>query len=59
MTGALIVLTGSEVWTMKDGTPHPTGFWAREFLEALDAFRDGGLEVSIATPLGVKRRWTS
>ena len=54
MPRALIVLTGSNVWTMKDGTPHPTGFWAREFLEAYDAFMGGGLEVDIATPLGVK-----
>jgi putative intracellular protease/amidase len=51
---ALIVLTGTNVWTMKDGSPHPTGFWAREFIEAHDAFTDGGLGVSIATPLGVK-----
>jgi hypothetical protein len=51
---ALIVLTGSNVWTMKDGSPHPTGFWAREFIEAYDAFTDGGLGVSIATPLGVQ-----
>ena len=54
MAEALIVLTGSDVWTMKDGSPHPTGFWAREFIEAHDAFTDGGLGVRIATPLGVK-----
>jgi hypothetical protein len=54
MAEALIVLTGANTWTMKDGTPHPTGFWAREFIEAHDAFTDGGLGVSIATPLGVK-----
>ena len=54
MAEALIVLTGSNVWTMKDGSPHPTGFWAREFIEAHDAFTDGGLGVSIATPLGAK-----
>jgi putative intracellular protease/amidase len=38
---------------MKDGTAHPTGFWAREFLEAYEAFESGGLEVDLATPLGV------
>ena len=53
MPSALVVLTGSKVWTMKDGTPHPTGFWAREFMEAYNAFIDGGLTVSIATPGGV------
>lgn len=54
MAEALLVLTGASVWTMKDGSPHPTGFWAREFIEAYNAFTDGGLQVSIATPLGVK-----
>jgi len=54
MSEALIILTGSDVWTMKNGSPHPTGFWAREFIEAHDAFTDGGLTVHIATPLGVE-----
>jgi putative intracellular protease/amidase len=53
VTSALIILTGSRVWTMKDGTPHPTGFWAREFMEAYNVFADGGLDVDIATPGGV------
>ena len=53
MTSALLVLTGSRVWTMKDGTPHPTGFWAREFMEAYNVFTDGGLETDVATPGGV------
>src|SRR6266851_5771371 len=38
---------------MKDGTPHPTGFWAREFMEAYNVFTDGGLDVDVATPGGV------
>jgi putative intracellular protease/amidase len=54
VTEALIVLTGSNVWTMKNGFPHPTGFWAREFIEAYDAFTSAGFDVRIATPLGVK-----
>ena len=54
MTEALLVTTGTNVWTMKDGSPHPTGFWAREFIEAHDTFTGAGLAVSIATPLGVK-----
>jgi putative intracellular protease/amidase len=53
MTSALLVLTGSRVWTMKDGTPHPTGFWARELMEAYNVFTDGGLETDVATPGGV------
>jgi putative intracellular protease/amidase len=54
MPSALLVLTGSKVWTMKDGTPHLTGFWAREFIEAYNAFSDGGVAISIATPGGVR-----
>jgi putative intracellular protease/amidase len=53
MTSALLVLTGSTVWTMKDGTPHPTGYWAREFMEAYNVFTDAGLDVDVATPGGV------
>jgi putative intracellular protease/amidase len=53
VASALLVLTGSTVWTMKDGTPHPTGYWAREFMEAYTVFKDGGLEVDVATPGGV------
>ena len=53
MTSALIILTGSRVWTMKDGTPHPTGYWVREFMEAYQVFTDAGLDVDVATPGGV------
>lgn len=54
MPSALLILTGTKTWTMKDGTPHPTGFWSREFMEAYQTFTDGGLEVSVATPAGVR-----
>ena len=53
MASALLVLTGARVWTMKNGTPHPTGFWAREFMEAHNVFKDAGLRVDISTPGGV------
>lgn len=53
MTSVLMVLTGAKVWTMKNGTPHPTGFWAVEFTEAHQKFTAAGLEVHIATPGGV------
>jgi putative intracellular protease/amidase len=52
MTSVLMVLTGSSVWTMKDGTPHPTGFWAEEFVKPHKTFTDAGFDVSIATPQG-------
>src|SRR5437879_13885597 len=53
MTSVLIVLSGARVWTMKDGTPHSTGFWALEFTTAHQKFTAAGLEVHIATPGGV------
>ncbi len=52
MTSVLMVLTGANVWTMKDGTPHPTGFWAEEFVKPHQTFTEAGLDVSIATPQG-------
>jgi putative intracellular protease/amidase len=54
MASALLVLTGARVWTMKNGRPHPTGFWAREFMEAHNVFKDAGLRVDISTPGGVR-----
>jgi putative intracellular protease/amidase len=48
-----MVLTGAKVWTMKNGTPHPTGFWAEEFIKPHKAFTGAGLKVDIATPGGV------
>jgi putative intracellular protease/amidase len=52
MTSVLIVLTGADTWTMKDGTPHPTGFWAEEFVKPHKTFRDAGFDVSVTTPQG-------
>ena len=52
MTSVLIVLTGSDVWTMKNGTPHPTGFWAEEFVKPHRTFTGAGFDISIATPHG-------
>lgn len=53
MTSVLMVLTGAKVWTMKNGTPHPTGFWAEEFINPHKIFAAAGLSVAIATPGGV------
>ena len=52
MTKVLMVLTGSDTWTMKDGTPHPTGFWMEEFVRPHRTFTQAGFDVSIATPQG-------
>ena len=53
MTSVLIILTGAKTWTMKNGEPHPTGFWAHEFIKPYQTFKDAGFEISIATPNGV------
>jgi putative intracellular protease/amidase/uncharacterized protein (DUF2267 family) len=52
MPSMLLVMTGSDHWTLDDGTEHPTGFWAEEFLTPMDVFEEAGLEVTIATPGG-------
>jgi hypothetical protein len=52
MTSAAIIMTGSSVWTMKDGTPHSTGFWAEEFIKPYRTFTAAGLNVTLSTPHG-------
>ncbi len=32
MARILLVLSGSDHWTLADGTRHPTGYWAEEFV---------------------------
>jgi putative intracellular protease/amidase len=54
MPALLIVVTGAEHWTLDDGTEHPTGFWAEELVAPLRVFRDAGVDVTIATPDGVR-----
>ncbi len=54
MTRVLMVLTGAKVWTMKNGFPHPTGFWAEEFIRPHQTFGRAGFDISIATPSGVE-----
>jgi putative intracellular protease/amidase len=54
MPSLLLVLTGADHWTLDDGTRHPTGFWAEELILPMRVFRDAGVEVTIATPGGVR-----
>ena len=54
MPRVLMVLTGAKTWTMKNGSPHPTGFWAEEFVGPHRIFTEAGVDVSVATPGGVK-----
>lgn len=53
MTSVLMVLSGARVWTLEDGTEHPTGFWAEEFIAPYDIFTEAGYDITVATPGGV------
>ncbi|MYW90055.1 type 1 glutamine amidotransferase domain-containing protein [Amycolatopsis rubida] len=52
MTKVLQVLSAARVWTLKDGTEHPTGFWAEEFVVPCTLFTEAGWDVTVATPGG-------
>lgn len=54
MSAVLIVITGADHWTLNDGSKHPTGFWAEELLAPVKVFRDAGIELTFATPGGVR-----
>jgi len=53
MAKILMVLTGADSWTLKDGTKHPTGFWAEEAVAPYQVFTAAGHEIVVATPGGV------
>ena len=53
MTSVLMVLSAADHWTLADGTLHPTGFWAEEFVEPHRIFSAAGWDITIATPGGV------
>ena len=50
MAKILFVMTGADSWTLKDGSAHPTGFWAEEFVAPYSALRGAGHEIVVATP---------
>src|ERR1700760_3561607 len=52
MTKILLVVSGSDHWTLKDGTKHPTGYWAGEFIHPHQVFSQAGYDITIATPGG-------
>jgi putative intracellular protease/amidase len=54
MPSLLVALSGADHWTLKDGTRHPTGFWAEEFVNPIGVFRAAGQDVTLATPGGVR-----
>lgn len=52
MSAVLVVLSGARVWSLKDGTQHPTGFWAEEFVAPYRLLLEAGHDVTVATPGG-------
>lgn len=53
MTHVLMVLSAASHWTLADGTEHPTGVWAEEFLEPYRIFTEAGWKINVASPAGV------
>ena len=54
MANILMVVSAADSLTMKDGSEHPTGFWAEELVVAHQTLRDAGHTVHLATPGGRK-----
>ncbi|MDQ4503714.1 type 1 glutamine amidotransferase domain-containing protein [Sinomonas sp. ASV322] len=54
MTTVLMVLSAADRWTLNDGTIHPSGFWAEEFVIPYETFTAAGWDVTVATPGGVR-----
>ncbi|MGN0100198.1 MAG: type 1 glutamine amidotransferase domain-containing protein [Dietzia sp.] len=52
MANVLMILSAADHWTLKDGSQHPTGFWAEEFVAPYEVFTDAGWSVTLATPGG-------
>lgn len=52
MTNLLFAVTSADQWTLKDGTKHPTGFWAEELVASHRTFVEAGWNVTVASPGG-------
>lgn len=50
MPRVLMAVTGSDSWTLADGSSHPCGFWPEELAVPHEVFRQAGFDVTIATP---------
>jgi putative intracellular protease/amidase len=50
MTSILFAVTGSDTWTLADGTKHPCGYWPEELVTPHKVFRAAGFEITLATP---------
>ena len=54
MTNILFAITGSDTWTLADGTKHPCGYWPEELVAPHKVFTAAGAEITLATPGGVR-----
>ena len=54
MANILMVVSAADSLTMKDGSEHPTGYWAEELVVSHQTLTDAGNTVHIATPGGRK-----
>jgi putative intracellular protease/amidase len=52
MTKILMVLSGTDHWTLTDGTKDPSGYWAEEFVIPHQVLTGAGFTVDIAAPVG-------
>ena len=50
MTRVLFAVSGSNYWTLSDGTRHPCGFWPEELAIPHEIFRNAGFDITVATP---------
>ncbi|BCW56382.1 MULTISPECIES: type 1 glutamine amidotransferase domain-containing protein [unclassified Arthrobacter] len=54
MANILMVVSAADSLTMKDGSEHPTGYWAEELVVAHQTLTQAGNTVHVATPGGRK-----
>src|ERR1700677_1224552 len=50
MTRLLFAVSGSDPWTLADGTRHPCGYWPEELAVPHEVFARAGFDLTIATP---------
>ena len=54
MSNILMVVSAADSLTMRDGSQHPTGYWAEELVVSHQTLTKAGHTVHIATPGGAK-----
>lgn len=54
MANILMVVSAADSLTMRDGSKHPTGYWAEELVVSHQTLTKAGHTVRIATPAGAK-----